>query len=198
MADLNLLWAVICHHLTPQPSRTLSLLHLVSLTLTEPHLLPQIFTESLPPHLLSQTLTEFLPLHLLLRTPMLPPLLRRSPMEPLLLLPARTELLDEEPVPGPVSALTALQAASLDLVAVLHHKYMRLLPRPQPFLPHHLRTVLSPQRTEPLHSEAILCPSMMHPRMTSPWVSFDLICQFYISNLCKISRNTYLNVHFLL
>jgi hypothetical protein len=206
MADLNLLWAVICHHLTPQPSRTLSLLLLlVSLTLTEPHLLPQNLTESLPPyqtvtepHLLSRTLTESLSLHLPSRTPMSPPLLHRSPMEHLLLLPASTELLDKESVPGPVSALIALEAASLGLVAVPHHKYMRLLPRPRPFLPHLLRTVLSPQRTEPLHSKAILCRSTMHPRMTSQWVSFDLICQFYIWNLCKISTNIFLNVHFLL
>jgi hypothetical protein len=193
MADLNHLWAVICHHLTPQPSRTRSLLLLlVSLTLTEPHLLPQTLTESLlpyqtvtephllpqtltesllpcqtvtEPHLLSRTLTESLPLHLPSRTP----------MESLLLLPVCTELLVEEPVPGPVSALIALEAASLDLVAVLHHKYMGLLPRPRLFSPHLLRTVLSPQHTEPLHSKVTLRRSTMHPRMTSQWVSFDLM-----------------------
>ncbi|PNF17172.1 hypothetical protein B7P43_G09065 [Cryptotermes secundus] len=103
---------------------------------------------------------EFLPLHLSSRTPMLPPLLHRSLMEPLL-------LLVEEPVPGPVSALIALEAASLDLAAVLHHRYMGLLPIPQPFSPHLLRTALSPQLTEPLLSKAILRRSMMHPRMTS-------------------------------
>ena len=53
-----------------------------------------------------------------------PPLLRQMLTEPLLALPARTELL----VIDPVSALTVLEAASTDSVAELHHKHMALLP----------------------------------------------------------------------
>lgn len=121
--------------------------------------------ESLQLQLLHQTLTESQPPT---PTPMLPPLLHRPLTEHLLLLPARTELLVEEPVTGPVSALTALQAASLGLVPVLHPKYTRPLLRPQPSSPQPLVTVVSLQPTEPLHSEATLRPNTMPPRMTWP------------------------------
>lgn len=170
MADQNLPWTTICH-LTPQQSRTLSLLHLQEL---------QAPTE---PHLLSQTPTEFLPHP---RTPMEPPLLRPISMEPLQPLPARTGFLVMDPIRDPVSALTVLEAASHDSVTELQHQHTALLPWPLPFSVHRLRRdflpqptehlpqltelhppiiELLPQPTELLHSEDTLLRSMMHTRI---------------------------------